>query len=348
MKQKNNIYYDVNKILSYDALFNFVIGARGVGKTYGFKMLAMKRFLKTGEEFFLLRRTDVELKDALESFWDDIEDNFPTYTCRVRSNKIEIAPYEVDDEGNVKITAAWRVCGHGGYLSNARRKKSVSYSKVWIILFDEFLVDEQGLGRYVGNEVETFLNMYETIARTRDVRVLFTANAMSTVNPYFIYFKLEVPRTRTGIKRIRDDIMVEVVKNDAYVDYKKKTRFGKLVEDTDFAKSAIDNEFITETDDMIKKKDSTAFYEFTLIYDGVWFAVYRSNKLQEIYVSQDVNYQCPKVFEYKSGRKTSMIFKNRTRYVIINDFVCNFECGNVYFENQFIKHHMMEFMRKIM
>ena len=31
------MYYDYNKVLSYNAFFNFIIGERGVGKTYGWK-----------------------------------------------------------------------------------------------------------------------------------------------------------------------------------------------------------------------------------------------------------------------------------------------------------------------
>ena len=31
------MWYNYNKILSYNAMFNFIIGERGVGKTYGIK-----------------------------------------------------------------------------------------------------------------------------------------------------------------------------------------------------------------------------------------------------------------------------------------------------------------------
>ena len=33
------MYYDYSKILSYKAVFNFIIGARGCGKSYGAKKM---------------------------------------------------------------------------------------------------------------------------------------------------------------------------------------------------------------------------------------------------------------------------------------------------------------------
>lgn len=344
-----SIYYDISKILSYNALFNFVIGARGLGKTYAMKKYGIMNYLKKGEQFFLLRRTDVELKDAVDSFWDDMGEVLPKeYKGRNYGNKIQIAEVDINEDGEEVVIGKWVTIGFTGYLSNARRKKSVSYSKVSIILFDEFLIDERGIGKYQTDEVDVFLGMYETIARMRDVQVLFMANAMSTTNPYFIYFNLVVPKTKTGIKRIKDDIVIEVCQNEAFKEAKKQTRFGQLIAGTEFEKHAVENEFIYETEYLIEKKTGAAFYEFTLIIDKKSYGIYRDNKECKIFVSYDIDPKFRICFTYKTGQPSSMIFKNRTRYVIINDFVTNFEMGNVYFESQTIKKEMMEFMRRIM
>ena len=42
---KENIFYDINKLLSYNALLSFVVGERGVGKSYGAKKFVAKRFI---------------------------------------------------------------------------------------------------------------------------------------------------------------------------------------------------------------------------------------------------------------------------------------------------------------
>ena len=41
-KRKKFSYYSFNKILSYNAVINMVMGARGLGKTYGAKRMVIK------------------------------------------------------------------------------------------------------------------------------------------------------------------------------------------------------------------------------------------------------------------------------------------------------------------
>ena len=50
-----NRFYNVNQAVSRNRPLNFIVGARGIGKTYGFKLFTIKRFLKEGEEFICLR-----------------------------------------------------------------------------------------------------------------------------------------------------------------------------------------------------------------------------------------------------------------------------------------------------
>lgn len=58
------------------------------------------------------------------------------------------------------------------------------------IIFDEFIIDK-GVYKYLPNEVEYFLDLYETISRLRDVKDLFLCTITQT-NPYFIYFDIEL------------------------------------------------------------------------------------------------------------------------------------------------------------
>ena len=71
----NNIYYSYDKVLSYNALLNFLIGERGVGKTYGMTKFLIKQFLKSGKQFVYLRRYKTELKESVPQFFDKIKDD---------------------------------------------------------------------------------------------------------------------------------------------------------------------------------------------------------------------------------------------------------------------------------
>lgn len=61
--------------------------------------------------------------------------------------------------------------GYAMTLSTAQDLKSSNFSNVKYIIFDEFIIEEGQKKTYLKNEVFVFLNLIETIARLRDVRV---------------------------------------------------------------------------------------------------------------------------------------------------------------------------------
>ena len=62
-------------------------------------------------------------------------------------------------------------------LSTAQDIKGANFDKVKYIIFDEFIIDEGVKKYYLSNEVEVFLNIIESIARMRNVRVFLLGNA---------------------------------------------------------------------------------------------------------------------------------------------------------------------------
>ena len=59
---KKNLYYNPQKLLSYNRILNFIIGARGIGKSYAFKKYPINQFLKHGKQMIYVRRYKSELK----------------------------------------------------------------------------------------------------------------------------------------------------------------------------------------------------------------------------------------------------------------------------------------------
>ena len=241
----NDIFYNYDKLLSFNALLYFVIGERGVGKTFNAKRAVLNRFLKTGEQFIYLRRYKTELDTALATFWNDLQDNgyFEDYTLKVKKNKML-----------TEFTCNGKVCGYGVPLSTANILKSTAFPKVKTIIFDEFLLDNSGTYRYLKNEVTMVLDTIETTFRLRDGRVLFLGNALSITNPYFAYFNLELPYN-SEFKTFKDGaIVVNYIKNVKYRETKKQSKFGKLIENTEYGRYAIDNQMLRDNQHFIEKK----------------------------------------------------------------------------------------------
>jgi hypothetical protein len=84
-----SLYYDPNKLLSYNRILNFVIGARGIGKSYGFKKYVVNRFLKHGKQFIYLRRYKGELV-KLPQWFNDIKQEFPDTEFKVKGRQLFI------------------------------------------------------------------------------------------------------------------------------------------------------------------------------------------------------------------------------------------------------------------
>lgn len=231
------MWFDVNETLSHNALLNFVLGPRGAGKTFSSKKRVIKNFLKDGSQFVYLRRYDTELNHGkVTKFFDDIRSEFPNHDLVVNRS----GEFICDDS----------VMGWPIPLSKAAQFKSVPFPDVTMIIFDEFIID-QGLIRYLPSEVETFNEMYSTIARLRDVKVLFLSNAITYTNPYFLYYGLEVPKNAKIFKR--GDILVQYFVNEEYVTTAQNTRFGRIIQNTEYAKYAIQNEFLRDSDALIEK-----------------------------------------------------------------------------------------------
>lgn len=76
------MFYDYSKLLSYGAPLNFIIGERGVGKSYGAKKYVTNHFIKKNKQFVYIRRFKTELEEALFKdktpiWFDQIKKEFP-------------------------------------------------------------------------------------------------------------------------------------------------------------------------------------------------------------------------------------------------------------------------------
>lgn len=326
------MYYDLTKILSYNAFLNFLIGERGVGKTYSTSKFVTKQFIKKGEQFAYIRRYKTELKKAVPKFFDSLVKNneFPDHKLY---NKGE--SFYIND----------KIAGYSMTLSTAQDLKSSNFSNVKYIIFDEFIIEE-GQKHYLANEVENFLGLIESIARMRDVKIFMLGNAVTIANPYFIFFDINLPYN-TDIKTYKNGlILIQYMKNENYRQAKRESKFGQLIEGTDYEKYAIDNAFRMDNKDFIEKKSGSSKYSFGFIYKdnkyGVWFdfnggKIFVSNDFQE----NGQTFACT----LSDHSPNTMLISAAKQYNCWRLFIRNFKLGNVYYENQKIKQSVKEVVK---
>lgn len=325
-----SIYYNISGLLSQRTLFNFVVGNRGGGKTFGSKKLVINRFKKGGHQFVWVRRYQTEI-DTLSDFWADIRPHFPDD--------------ELSQVGN-SLYINGELAGHLIALSTSMRLKSVAYPLVKTIIFDEFIIDKGRLN-YLRNEAQVFMELYETIARMREnVVAIFLGNAISIVNPYFDFFKVAPDLGRRYTKK--NGICIEFYFNDEFVQKKENTAFGKLIKDTSYGEYNMKNKFLRDSDSFIGTRPPSAgskIYQF--IFDGERFSLWQDFKYQTYYI--DRNYES-NFGEFRTFVSNPVDMDDSDKSMIMFKKNCNLakrlalliERGDLYFCDQSAKQKFYE------
>lgn len=336
-----SIFYNPDRIISYNALLNIIIGERGVGKTYGFKKFIVNRFLNKHKQFAYIRRYDTDLEASVgntndNKFFEQIRKEFPNSEFKIsRSKKVR------------KLYIDNKLCGYALPLSAADSLKSSSYENVDTIIYDEFMLKEGSSQHYLRNEPEIILDLIETIGRLRDIRIYCLGNAISSTCPLMAYFDLTLPYN-TDIKTFKDGtIAVEYIKNEKYREVKKASRFGKLIDGTKYGKYAIDNEFLTDSKAFIKKKDKNAKFYFILYVNGRQYGIWRDFTNGYIYVSNDIDPNCPIKFAiHEEDHNESTVFAKVRSNFWFKQIINHYRLARLCFENQTVKNMFMQELNK--
>lgn len=321
------MYYSNQKLLSYNKLFNFVVGNRGGGKSFNAKEWSIKDFIKNGNQFIYIRRYKTEL-EHIQTYFTDIAFKFP-------DNKLEVKGRNFYIDG--------KLAGYAIPLSTSQKEKSTSYPKVNKIIFDEFII-EQSVYHYIKNEVQLFLDFYETVARTRDVRVMFISNAITIVNPYFSYFNIY---PRVGSKfTTGNEWVIEMYKNTEFVEMKKNTRFGKLIDGTQYGCYNIENEFLRDNDRFIESMSGNCIYWCGINYLDKIYGIWFSQNTGFLYVNQKYDKSRGNIYCFTTDdhRPNIIYLKSIKNMTIIKDIRQAYEMGLVRFDCVKTKQAFYDFM----
>ena len=326
-----NLYYDPNKMLSYNRILNFIIGARGIGKSYSMKKYPIKRFIKHGEQFIYVRRYKPELK-KVSNYFNDIMQEFPEHTFKIKGREFHI-------DGKL---AGWAIP-----LSSWQSEKSNAYPNVTTIIFDEFIREKDNSG-YLPNEVSSLLNLMDTVFRDREnVRTICLSNAVSVVNPYFLYFDLVPDITKRF--NANDDIVVEIPDSKDFSEQRRKTRFGKLIDGTEYGEMSLDNTFINDNQVFIEKRSKDSRFQFAVIYNGMTIGVWVDVDKGLMYLSHDYDPSSKMIFALSTDdlSENAMMMANWKNNFYLTRMVRAFMKGYLRFDNQVLRNVGYEMFKKM-
>lgn len=321
-------YLDIEKILSYNMPFNFVVGGRATGKTYG----ALKTAYENRIRFILMRRTQTQCDlinkpefNPYKAINMDLGSNVTVKSISKYNSKI-VEDFE-DSETILGYTCA---------LSTISNMRGFDASDVQLLIYDEFIPEKHE--RPLKNEGSAFLNAYETINRNRElkgsdpVQVLCLANAFNIANPIFLELGL-VGRCEK-MKNSGQELFIDKERGILVV-MLYKSRISKAKADTalyrlssgSYADMALSNDFIYNSNENIR---SIALNEYRLICTVGEISIYRHKSKRTYYVSEHRSGTAP---QYTSDEVNILRYRKNYGMLLYSAYMRN----NITFENMLTK-----------
>ena len=337
-------FYSFDKVFSYNGTFNFIVGDRGVGKTYGAKRKAIRDALKNNTEFIYLRRFKEDIQSR-QTFFADIMHEFPEWDFRVNGMVGECAPSATRKDKK----RPWRVICYFKVLSQAAAVKSQPFPLVTLIIFDEFIL-ERGMRRYLPDEYHAFLEFFNTVDRMKDkTRVLFLANAISIMNPYFIELEIRPDESGEFVTRsygsATNFVVCHFINASKFRDEAYQSKFGQFIKDTDYAKYSIESEFSDDNDNLLQLKNKQAKYYYSLETRygtfSVWYDQWRGlYYIQARRPKQEISYTL--LPENMSEEKTLLLYNSK----LIQFLRTAFQNGMVFFDKPSTRNSFIDIFRR--
>ena len=284
-------YLNWDVVFRYNVPFNFVVGGRGTGKTYGI----LKYSIDHHKRFIYMRRTQKQL-DIIS------KPEFSPFKAINNDSSHNIAPFpvtsynsaffesEIDKAG--KIHAKGDLLGYTAALSTFSSLRSFDMSDVELLIYDEFIPERHE--RLIKNEASAFFNAIETINRNRELKgdppvtVVCLANSNDAANPIFAelgMIDLALRQIDNGkevfLDRNKGLLLLTLVRSPVAKE-KQNTALYTLTRDKAFSRMALGNEFTENVPSKISSEKLIQYYPLVAVGEIV---IYRHKSKSQFYVS---------------------------------------------------------------
>lgn len=314
-------YLDFNYIDSKNAVYNVVIGGRGIGKTYG----CLQHMISCRRCFLFLRRTKSQIDIISNPIFNPLKPVFADAGME----------YEIKHIKNTQTTAVYvndeMICINAA-LSTFANMRGWSGDEITDIVYDEFIPSPGE--RPIRDEGEAFLHCYETINRNRElsgndpVRVYLLANAFDITADILRVLGLTSELEKMIRKEKQEEIMERNgIKTAVFLpvspisEKKSQTAIYQIADDR-FKRVSLKNRDGSLTDIIGYKP----LKEYNLIMSTDDFAVYRHKSKPEYYVTKLMT---PAKHHFKDNPREKATVK-----IKYNMMYLRYLAGKVYFDSR--------------
>ena len=322
----NDGWVNWDYIVKQKCAFTMVVGARGVGKTYGL----MKYLIENGIPFIYLRRLRTQLDLCASNEGNPFNKLNADLDMAIRPQNTRAGVVFADGEKTIALGVA---------LSTVANVRGFDYSRFNVIVFDEAIASDGE--RTIPKEFNVFLNFYETVNRNRElngeqpVQAFLLGNANRLTNPYFsgwhfMKTALNMIKGRQLVWFSADHSRMMIMLLDSSISKRKAETALYKNADKDFMLMALDNAFRTDGTNI----RSMPIREFNYLVSVGDIGIYK-HKSERIYYVSSSTRQENTYDAYGMGLKMfQQDFYNLRLFYLIQKIVYfeNYECELIFRE----------------
>ena len=247
-----NFWYSYKRIMSFGTHHISVIGARGIGKTYGALGFCIDRWNSHKEEFVWCRDTEEALKELRANH------GYQLFGKISKDKKYKIDTYDIRND---VIYVNEEPCGRLMSLSTFYKYKGSTFI-IRNFVIDEFVPE---IGQVVrGNRRRAVQNVIESVLRLQgDYKIIFLANALNKYDPIMKIFDVDINQGfGIYVNRETDCAVHYADSSEEYKEAHRSSAAGKLSKDS--GKEYNENIFI----------DTDIYYHSLPPKIRVWYVVH--------------------------------------------------------------------------
>lgn len=342
-------YYDWQKTMSYQTGTNgeicLVLGAKDIGKTFGLRLKCVERFIKHGELFVEICRTNAERKDVMPGYFDKLQNDgfFSDYVFKTEKACGYIAKRPVDDE-----RPDWRLICYFVALTNFQREKKRTFVKPKRFIFDEAVIDVKDRHhRYLKDEFLVLANLLDSISRQQpnddyNYFVYLLGNSVDVTCPYLRHLGInKVPEFGYSFYKGKTVLLHYVEPWDAD-ERKALTLVGRMLAGDEESSIMFDNRFQDTTGNEIMQKTPNARYKYAFKWGKSVFAIWVDMKRGLWFVTSKLPKDAPNVYtlaKRDSSANYQMIEKASPLAKLVSDI---YYIGGLRYESAHIRESFFE------
>lgn len=331
-------WFELRNYIDKIRAFTYIIGGRGIGKTFGtFDLFFDPEFMQ-GAPFIYMRNKSIQLKESATAFGNP----FKKWN-KLRGRNVQVVPEgehyiiqeKIFEDNKLKDI---NVYGYAVALSTFENLRGVDLSDVNYVVFDEFIE----LGTLTFNQYKTFSHFYETVNRDRELegeeplKVILLSNAQKLDNSILAGYDListieDMIRNGIEIRSSRDHTIMLPKSNVS--ELKKDTALYRMTKGSDFYDEAINNSFANDSFTGVKKRKVIEYVGICKIDD---MYIYRHKHDNHYYITYTRVQNVP---EFNS-RDQRLLFMHHYGMRLVEGYAA----GRVFFENFTIKSKIMNIL----